>query len=158
MTMPEFDREAWTRDLIADMRSHGGVPSVGPFRGRKLLILRTTGARTGQPRTAILAYRTDGDRLVVAGSKGGAPTNPAWVRNLEVEPAATIEVDNEIVPVRATIEARGPERDRLWAAHVEEMPGFAEYPDKTDRIIPMIVLERVGAMAEDAAAPMELRV
>ena len=142
-TLPELDD--WSRTLIEDMRAHGGVPSFGPFAGRKLLVLTTKGAQTGQPRVAILAYRNDGDRWSIAGSKGGAPTNPSWVANLRAHPDdVTIEVNNETIPVRATIEATGPERDRLWAAHVAEMPGFGEYPAKTSRIIPMVLLERKG--------------
>jgi deazaflavin-dependent oxidoreductase (nitroreductase family) len=139
-----WDPEAYTRDLIADMRAHDGVPSSGPFAGGHVLILTTTGARTGEPRNAVLAYRTDGDRLVVAGSKGGAPTNPAWVHNLMADPKATVEVGNEVYPVRATIEAEGPERDRLWDAHVVDLPGFGAYPAMSPRIIPMIVLERAA--------------
>jgi len=142
--MADNDRDAYTRDLIADMRAHGGVPSTGYFAGRRLLILTTKGAKTGEPRTAVLAYRPEGDRWVIAGSKGGAPTDPAWVSNLRADPHVTIEVDNEVVPATATIEAEGEERDRLWDAHVREMPGFGEYPSKTDRIIPMIVLERAA--------------
>jgi deazaflavin-dependent oxidoreductase (nitroreductase family) len=142
--MTDPDRDAYTRDLIADMRAHGGVPSTGYFAGRRLLILTTRGAKTGEPRTAVLAYRPEGDKWVIAGSKGGAPTDPAWVSNLRADPLVTIEVDNEVVPATATIKAEGAERDRLWEAHVAEMPGFGEYPSKTDRIIPMIVLERAA--------------
>ena len=138
--MPDWDPHAFTRNLIADMRAHDGVPTSGPFTGRKVLILTTTGAKTGEPRSAVLAYRNDGDHVIVAGSKGGAPTNPAWVHNLAVQPDVTVEVGNNTYAATATIEASGPERDRLWAAHVEEMPGFGEYPAKTERIIPMIVL------------------
>lgn len=144
MIMPDGDPEAFTRDLVADMRAHDGVPTKGPFDGRQLVILTTMGARSGEPRTAVLAYRKEGARIVIAGSKGGAPTDPAWVHNLKARSVATAEVNNEVFPVAATIEADGPERDRLWAAHVAEMPGFAEYPAKTDRIIPMIVLERAS--------------
>jgi deazaflavin-dependent oxidoreductase (nitroreductase family) len=140
--MADWDPETFTRDLIADMRAHDGVPTKGHFEGRKLLILTTTGAKTGEPRTAVLAYRPEGDKLVIAGSKGGAPTNPAWVNNLAVNPIPTIEVNNEVFPAKATILADGPERDRLWDAHVADMPGFGEYPARTDRVIPMIVLER----------------
>jgi deazaflavin-dependent oxidoreductase (nitroreductase family) len=142
--MTDWDPEAFTRDLVADMRANDGVPTKGPFEGRRLLILSTTGAKTGEPRTAVLAYRPEGDRLVVAGSKGGAPTNPGWVHNLLADPVATIEVNNQVFPATATIEADGPERDRLWGAHVEEMPGFGEYPAKTDRVIPMIILKKAS--------------
>jgi deazaflavin-dependent oxidoreductase (nitroreductase family) len=142
--MTDWDPEAFTRDLVADMRAHDGVPTSGPFEGRRLLILSTKGARTGEPRTAVLAYRPDGHRLVVAGSKGGAPEDPAWVHNLLADPAATVEVANEVFDATATIESDGPERDRLWNAHVEDMPGFGDYPAKTDRVIPMIVLEKAS--------------
>ncbi|HEV7810117.1 MAG TPA: nitroreductase/quinone reductase family protein [Candidatus Limnocylindrales bacterium] len=143
--MTDWDPEAFTRDLIADMRAHDGVPSQGMFAGRKLLILTTTGAKTGQPRTAVLAYRPEGDAWVIAGSKGGSDEHPAWISNLVATAGdAEIEVNNERVPVKATIAADGPERDRLWDAHVEEMPGFGEYPKKTDRVIPMVVLKRAA--------------
>ena len=142
--MADNDRDTFTRDLIADMRAHGGVPSSGYFAGRRLLILTTKGAKTGESRMAVLAYRPEGDKWVIAGSTGGAPTDPAWVSNLKADPNVTIEVDNEVVPATATIEATGAERDRLWDAHVADMPGFGEYPSKTDRIIPMIVLQRAA--------------
>ena len=143
MATADVELDDWSRTMINDMRAHGGVPSFGPFQGRKLLILTTKGAKTGKPRVAILAYRNEGDGWVIAGSKSGAPTNPAWIANLEAHPDdVTIEVNNEVIPVRATIEASGAERDRLWDAHVAEMPGFGEYPAKTTRIIPMVVLRR----------------
>ena len=141
--MPDWDPNDFTNKLIADMRANGGVPSEGYFAGRRLLILSTTGAKTGEPRTAVLAYRPEGDRFVIAASKGGAPTHPAWYHNLLGQSEVTIEVNNEVFPASVTIEADGPERDRLWDAHVEDMPGFGEYPKKTDRVIPMVVLERV---------------
>ncbi len=143
--MTDWDPEAFTRNLIEDMRAHDGVPSTGYFAGRNLLILNTKGARSGEPRTAVLAYRQDGDRWSISASKGGAPIDPAWLHNLEANPdAVTIEVGNQVVPVRPLIQTEGPERDRLWEAHVDEMPGFGEYPKKTDRVIPMILLERAG--------------
>jgi deazaflavin-dependent oxidoreductase (nitroreductase family) len=141
--MAVSDPTDFTANLIADMRAHDGVPSTGYFAGRKLLILTTTGAKSGEPRTVVLAYRKEGDAWVVAGTKGGAPNHPAWVHNLEANPNVTLEVDNEIFPARATIRASGDVRDLLWDAHVAEMPGFGEYPAKTDRVFPMIVLERV---------------
>jgi len=143
MATADVELDDWTRTLIDDMRAHGGIPSFGPFLGRTLLILTTKGARTGTPRVAILAYRLDGDCWSIAGSKSGAETNPAWIANLAAHPDdVTIEVNNEVVPVRATIEASGAERDRLWNSHVAAMPGFGEYPSKTSRIIPMVLLER----------------
>src|SRR3954454_20540642 len=131
--MTDWDPEAFTRDLINDMRAHDGVPSQGMFAGRRLLILTTTGAKTGQPRTAVLAYRPEGDGWAIARSKGGSDENPALISDLIAAGGeAEIEVYNERVPVKATVETSGPERDRLWDAHVADMPGFGDCPSKTD--------------------------
>jgi deazaflavin-dependent oxidoreductase (nitroreductase family) len=140
--MPDWDPEAWTRNLIADMREHGGRPSSGPMAGKPLIVLTSIGAKSGEPRTAIVTYHKDGDRWAIAASKGGAPEHPAWFHNLEVHPDVTIEVDNQKIPVRAIV-TEGSERDRLWNDHVAALPEFGAYPDKTDRVIPMILLERV---------------
>jgi len=140
--MTDWDPEAWTRNLIADMREHGGRPSSGPMAGKPLIVLTSKGAKTGEPRTAIVTYHKDGDRWAIAASKGGDPKDPQWFHNLEAHPDVTIEVDNEQVPVHAVI-TTGPERDRLWNDHVAALPEFGEYPKKTDRVIPMILLERV---------------
>jgi deazaflavin-dependent oxidoreductase (nitroreductase family) len=139
--MTEWDPEAWTRSLIADMREHGGRPSSGPMAGKPLIVLTSIGAKTGEPRTAIVTYHKDGDRWAIAASKGGDPKHPQWFHNLEVHPDVTIEVDNETVPVRAIL-TEGSERDRLWNDHVAALPEFGDYPSKTDRVIPMILLER----------------
>ena len=139
--MTDWDPDAWTRNLIADMRAHDGRPSSGPMAGKPLIILTSTGAKSGEPRTAIVTYHKDGDRWAIAASKGGAPEHPSWFRNLEANPDVTIEVDNRQVPVHAVITS-GAERDRLWNDHVAQLPEFGEYPKKTDRQIPMILLER----------------
>jgi deazaflavin-dependent oxidoreductase (nitroreductase family) len=131
----------WTRNLIEDMRAHGGRPSSGWAAGKPFLILTSKGAKSGEDRVAIATYHKDGDRWVIAASKGGADVHPQWYWNLKAHPDATIEVDNELVPVRAT-EAEGAERDRLWDDHVAELPEFGEYPKKTSRRIPMFVLVR----------------
>jgi deazaflavin-dependent oxidoreductase (nitroreductase family) len=141
--MTDWDPEAFTRALIEDMRAHGGRPSSGPMAGQPLMILTTIGAKSGQPRTAIVTYHKDGDRYVVAGSKGGAPTHPAWYHNLVAHPEVTVEVDNQVFPARA-IDTSDGERDRLWDDHVAALPAFGEYPKKTERRIPMVVLERAA--------------
>ena len=141
--MTDWDPEAWTRSLIADMREHGGRPSSGPMAGKPLIVLTSVGAKSGEPRTAIVTYHKDGDRWAIAASKGGDPKDPLWFHNLEAHPDVTIEVDNEQVPVHAVITS-GAERDRLWNDHVAALPEFGEYPKKTDRVIPMILLERKG--------------
>jgi hypothetical protein len=88
--MPDFDYSAFTQGLMADIRAHGEVTS-GPMAGRPLLILTTTGAKSGEPREAVLTYTKDGDRLCVAASKSGAPTNPDWYHNLIANPIAQVE-------------------------------------------------------------------
>lgn len=143
MTIAEAHLDDWTRTLIDDMRAHGGRPSSGWAAGKPFLILTSKGARSGEDRIAITTYHRDGDRWVIAASKGGADEHPGWYWNLKAHPDAVIEVDNELVPVRAS-EASGAERDRLWDDHVAQLPEFGEYPKKTSRVIPMLVLERRG--------------
>jgi deazaflavin-dependent oxidoreductase (nitroreductase family) len=139
MTM---DYEAFTRMLIDDLRSHGGQVTSGPLAGKPLMILTTTGVKTGLERTAIITYTRDGDRYSIAGSKSGAPTHPAWFHNLQANPEVTVEAGGETFKARAEV-THGPERDRLWERHVAALPEFGEYPTKTDRVIPMILLERI---------------
>jgi len=135
--------DGWTRTLIEDMRAHGGIPSAasGWAAGKPFIVLTTRGAKSGADRVAITTYHKDGDHWVIAASKGGADEHPKWYYNLKANPETTIEVDNQVVPVRAT-ETTGAERDRLWNDHVAALPEFGEYPKKTSRVIPMLVLER----------------
>jgi deazaflavin-dependent oxidoreductase (nitroreductase family) len=128
--------------LVAEFRANGGRVG-GPFADSPLLILTTTGAKSGQPRTHPLVYTTDGDHLVVIASKGGAPTNPAWYHNLVANPTATVELPGETFQVRA-VEAQGDERDRLFDRQAAQMPGFADYQRNTTRRLPVVVLERVA--------------
>jgi deazaflavin-dependent oxidoreductase (nitroreductase family) len=137
-----MDYEAFTQKLIADMRSHGGQITTGPMAGRPLMLLTTRGAKTGLERTAIVTYTRDGDRYVVAASKSGAPTNPAWFHNLRANPEVTVEAGGETFNARATVATKA-ERDRLWEQHAAERPEFREYPSKTDRVIPVILLDRI---------------
>jgi deazaflavin-dependent oxidoreductase (nitroreductase family) len=130
----------WNKGVIDDFRAKGGR-GVGHF-GDKLLLLTTRGAKTGAVRTTPLVYHRDGDRYVIAASMGGAPTHPAWYRNLVAHPDAVVEVGTEKFKVRATPIAKGPERDRLYDAHGENFAPFKDYPKKTTRIIPIVVLER----------------
>ncbi|MDQ1533211.1 MAG: hypothetical protein QOF28_972 [Actinomycetota bacterium] len=132
----------WNRAIIEEFRANGGKVG-GQFAGAPLLVLTTTGAKTGKQRTHPLVYLPDGDRLIVFASKGGAPTSPDWYHNLVANPTATVEVGNETFEVKAT-ELTGEERDRIYAKQAELMPGFAEYQDKTTRTIPVVALERVS--------------
>jgi deazaflavin-dependent oxidoreductase (nitroreductase family) len=129
----------YNQEVIETFRAHGGkVP------GRNnLLLLTTTGAKSGQPRVAPLAYSTDGDRPVIVASKGGAPTNPDWYFNLLVNLTVTVELGGERFEARAVI-AEGQERERLFAQHVDLMPGFGDYQRNTTRQLPVIILERIG--------------
>jgi deazaflavin-dependent oxidoreductase (nitroreductase family) len=142
--MPDFDPAAFTLGLIAGLRANNGEVTSGPMAGRPLLILTTMGARTGLSREAILTYTNDGDRLVVAASKSGAPTNPDWYHNLIAHPIVQVESDGETFKARARVRD-GVERDRLWANHVAARPEFAEYPKKSGRVIPMIALDRLSS-------------
>lgn len=131
------------RNLITEYREHGKAVT-GPFVGRPVLLLTTRGVRTGQERTTPLVHTTDGDRLVVIASKGGAPTHPAWYHNLVADPEVTVELGRERFAARALV-AEGEERDRLYEAQAALMPAFAEYQTKTDRRIPVVVLERTAS-------------
>jgi deazaflavin-dependent oxidoreductase (nitroreductase family) len=135
------DPKDFNQQLIDEFRANGGQVG-GMFAGQPMLILTTTGAKSGQPRTIPLVYTTAGDRIVVIASKGGAPTNPDWYHNLVANPQATVEVGAETFQARASVTS-GDERERLFAAQAELMPGFAEYQRNTTREIPVVVLERV---------------
>jgi deazaflavin-dependent oxidoreductase (nitroreductase family) len=119
---------------------------VGPF-GDHLMLLTTVGARSGNDRISPVMYHRDGERYIVVASKGGAPENPDWYNNLKANPVARVEVGTatgtEKFEVRAS-EAKGEERDRLYAERVAIAPGFGEYERKTSRKIPVMILERTG--------------
>ena len=130
--------------LIADLRSHEGKATSGPFVGRPLIVLTTTGARTRAERANPLVYSKDGDRIVIVASKGGADTNPDWFHNLKANPSVTVEVDTETFQGRANIVASESERRRLYDAHAAMHPTFKDYEKKTSRVIPVVLLERVA--------------
>ena len=131
----------WNKSIIEEFRANGGKVG-GQFAGATLLLLHTTGAKSGQERVNPVVYTTDGDQLVVIASKGGAPTNPDWYYNLVANPQVTVEVNTEQFQAEATIPAE-PERTRLYNQMATAMPGFAEYQRKTERIIPVVVLTRM---------------
>ena len=128
--------------VIAEFRANKGQVG-GYFEGANMLILHTTGAKSGKERVNPLVYAKDGDRMIVAASKGGAPTNPDWYYNLLANPNATVEVGTDQFPVRATLVTEEPERSRLYAKMVAHRSGFAEYEDKTTRKIPAVLLEKI---------------
>jgi len=129
--------------VIAQYRATGGQVT-GRYAGRPLLLLTTTGAKSGQPRVTPLNYSTDGERLIVIASKGGSPTHPDWYRNLVAHPEVTIEQGSETFRAHATT-AEEPERSRLFAQQAAEMPFFAEYERiVTARQIPVVIFTRIA--------------
>jgi deazaflavin-dependent oxidoreductase (nitroreductase family) len=135
----------YNRRLIDEFRATGGKVG-GSYEGAPLLLLTTTGARSGRPHTTPLIYLEDGPfedggRLAVFATKGGAPRNPDWYHNLVALPDATIELGEETLAVRATV-AAGEERDELLATQASRRPHFAELVASTTRQIPVVILER----------------
>lgn len=135
--------EDWNSKIISEFRANGGKVG-GVFEGMPLLLLHSTGAKTGAERVNPLAYRTDGDALVVFASKAGAPTNPDWFHNLRANPRVSVEVGTQTRDVVARV-AGGDERHRLWEAQKLDNPAFAGYETKTDRQIPVVVLDPVAS-------------
>ncbi len=131
----------WNQATIDEFRANSGKVG-GRFAGRTLLLLHTVGAKTGQERINPVAYITDADRLVIIASKGGAPTNPDWYYNLLAHPLVTVEAGTQQFQAQAAV-ASEPERTRLFNKMVEVAPGFADYQQKTRRVIPVIILTRV---------------
>jgi len=123
----------------AYQRSGGRIgASLG---GRPMLLLHTVGRRSGEPRTATLLYATDGDRFVVVASRYGGPVNPGWYHNLLAQPDAEIQVGRRRIPVRAHV-AEGEERTKLWElADRVNKGGYTTYQARTERQIPVVVLE-----------------
>jgi deazaflavin-dependent oxidoreductase (nitroreductase family) len=143
--MPEFNEKAmqqFNQGLMKEFRDNGGKVLSGPFVNAPLLLLTTTGAKSGKPFTTPLVYTKDGDRIVIIGSKGGFPTNPAWFHNLKAHPTVTLEIGKEKFQAKANI-TKDPERQRLFDAQAKVMPNFKEYQKNTTRQIPVIVLERM---------------
>lgn len=138
--MAAFDE--LNRKIIADFRANAGKVG-GPFAGVPVLLLHSTGARSGAERTNPLVYLPDGDDWVIIASKAGAPTNPDWYYNLLAHPAVSIEVGTETFDVEAK-PVTGPERDELYARQVERFASFSAYEKATTRTIPVLRLTRKG--------------
>jgi deazaflavin-dependent oxidoreductase (nitroreductase family) len=109
------------------------------WRGTEILLLTTTGTKSGAERTTPLIHRTDGDRYVIVASKGGTPDHPAWFKNLSADPNVTVQVKADEIPVAASV-AEGEERERLWNYLAEVWPAYDDYQAKTEREIPVVVL------------------
>lgn len=126
--------------IIKEFRENNGKVG-GPFANMSLLLLHTTGAKSGAARVNPLAALVDGDRLVVIASKGGAPTSPDWYHNIVANPEVSVELGTEKFDAKATI-AEEPERTQLFEKMVALNAGFAEYLSKTTRVIPVVILAR----------------
>jgi deazaflavin-dependent oxidoreductase (nitroreductase family) len=138
--MSGSEDELFGQEHVRVYRETGGERGYD-WRGTTILLLTTVGRSSGEPRTTPLIHRVDGDRWVVVASKGGAPEHPGWFENLRAEPRASIQVRDEEIPVQASV-AEGAERERLWASMAEVWPAYDEYQARTDREIPIVVLER----------------
>jgi len=130
----------WNKAVIEEFRANEGKVG-GNFANMSLLLLHTTGARSGQPRLNPVAYMGDGDKLVIFASKAGAPENPGWYHNLVANPQVSVEVGREKFEARATV-AVEPERTELYEIMATKFPGFAGYQRKTTRTIPVVILRR----------------
>jgi len=131
------------RQVIEEFRANGGEVRTGMFAGRRLLLLTTSGARTGVARTSPLMFFEHAGQLVVFGSHGGAPTNPGWYHNLKAHPEVTVELGPERYAARAVITS-GAQRAELYAAAVAAHPFIAGLQERARREIPLVVLERHG--------------
>jgi deazaflavin-dependent oxidoreductase (nitroreductase family) len=134
------DVNDFNRQIIEEFRANDGQVA-GQFAGAPLLLLTSVGAKSGQNRVSPMMYLKEGDRYYVFASKAGAPTNPDWYHNLVAHPDASIEVGTDTIPVVAT-PLDGSERDRVYAEQATLFPGFADYQQKTDRVIPVVALDR----------------
>ena len=141
--LEDFDNDfnAFNAALIDEFRNNAGKVT-GMFAGAPLVLITTTGAKSGKQRTTPIVYTTDGDNVVIIASKGGAPTSPDWYHNLVANPDVTVELATEKFEARARV-AEEPERERLYQAQAALMPNFTEYAKATTRKIPVVVLERV---------------
>lgn len=142
----------FNQQIIDEFRANSGRVG-GPFAGSRLILLTTTGARTGAPHTTPIGYLPDGgDRILVIASAGGAPRHPDWYHNLVADPRATVEDGVFTYQARAEV-LTGADRDSVFARAVEADPGWAAYQEKTTRVIPVVALYRVAGGPPDAPSP-----
>lgn len=137
------DVNAWNQQVIAEFRANVGKLS-GRFEGAPVLLLHTTGAKSGLERVNPMMYQRVGDAFAVFASKAGAPTNPDWFHNLVAHPEVIAELGAENVSMVARV-ADKTERDEIWERQKEQFPNFAEYEEKTDRVIPVVLLNLVSS-------------
>lgn len=138
------DEQAFHARRVAEFRANGGKLNP-PLDVVPLLVLTTTGAKSGEARSTLMSYSAEGDRVIVVAANGGAETNPAWYHNLIANPEVTVEVGGETYQARAAVTAE-PERTRLFELHATKRPNFRDFQAKTTRPLPVVVLERVGSV------------
>ncbi len=140
--MPIDSREtSWNASIIADFHAHDGAITSGPLAGSNLLLMTSTGARSGKPHVAPLGYTRDGGRYVVVGSNSGRSQNPEWLRNIQANPSVSVELGPATFRATATI-ATGAERRRLLDAHIAAIPIFSRYEAMAGRELPVVTLTR----------------
>jgi len=137
------DVNSWNQQIIAEFRANAGKLS-GNFEGAPVLLLHTTGAKSGLERVNPMMFQRVGEAYAVFASKAGGPTNPDWFHNLVAHPEVTVEFGTENVPMIARVAERS-ERDEIWERQKEQFPNFAEYEEKTDRVIPVVLLDLVSS-------------
>jgi deazaflavin-dependent oxidoreductase (nitroreductase family) len=130
----------WNDKVIEEFRANGGKVG-GNFEGAPLLLLHSTGARSGQERVHPMMYQAVGDGFAVFASKAGADTNPDWYHNLRAHPQAWVEVGTDTVEVTARV-LDAEEREPVWQEQKARYPGFADYETRTERVIPVVLLDR----------------
>src|SRR4051794_36940662 len=129
----------WNQSIIDEFRANHGKLG-GNFEGAPVLLLHSTGAKSGKERVHPMMYQAVDGGYAVFASKAGAPTNPDWYYNLRAHPSASIEIGDDTITVQAR-EATGDERERIWETQKQRYPGFADYESKTTRTIPVVILE-----------------
>jgi deazaflavin-dependent oxidoreductase (nitroreductase family) len=134
------DMNDFNQQLIAEFRANDGVVT-GPFAEAPLVLITHTGAKSGKEYTTPLVHSRDGDRIVIIASKAGAQSHPHWYHNMVANPTVRVELPGESFTATVT-EATGAERDRLFAQQAALMPNFDDYAKATERLIPVLVLER----------------
>lgn len=132
----------FNQQIVTEFRGNAGIVG-GPFEGMPMLLLHSTGAKSGEARLTPLVFQPLGEQFAIFASMAGAPNNPAWYHNLVANPDVRAEVGLETINVTARVTA-GEERETIWATQKQNTPQFAEYESKTTRVIPVIVLDRRG--------------
>ncbi len=136
------EETAWNDAIVADFRAHGGQITQGRLAGSAMLLMTSTGAKTGRPRMSPVGYHMDGDTYVIVGSNSGRDEQPQWLANVVKNPVVTVEVGTEKFRARARI-TEGAERRRLLDDRIARVPIFGDYEKKAKRELPVLVLERI---------------